>query len=208
MITKQGVLLGRRPAVVAFRPRNACPAIRAKVLWLVAALCLPGACTTDSGPLTGRPLGSICQRDFECATGRCLAYEGGAMCSTLCAPDGSCIGGLVCRDFGPSGKWCMPNTPGTGGATDATGSSGRSDVGGTPPVGSDTGGGVTPPVGQDVATPVDGGGGFDPGGGYDPGGCVPNCGHRQCGDDGCRGSCGTCTGGAQCQNGACVCLSR
>jgi agmatine/peptidylarginine deiminase len=34
--------------------------------------------------------------------------------------------------------------------------------------------------------------------------CTPNCTGKVCGDDGCGGSCGTCTGGKACQNGQCV----
>ncbi len=36
--------------------------------------------------------------------------------------------------------------------------------------------------------------------------CAPACGGKQCGDDGCGGSCGTCEGAGQvCQAGVCVC---
>lgn len=35
-------------------------------------------------------------------------------------------------------------------------------------------------------------------------GCVPDCGGRQCGPDGCGGACGWCSGQASCQEGACV----
>ena len=34
--------------------------------------------------------------------------------------------------------------------------------------------------------------------------CVPSCAGKQCGSDGCGGSCGTCPGGQACQAGACV----
>ena len=38
-----------------------------------------------------------------------------------------------------------------------------------------------------------------------PGGaCLPNCADKQCGDDGCGGSCGTCGAGLSCQAGVCV----
>jgi hypothetical protein len=36
--------------------------------------------------------------------------------------------------------------------------------------------------------------------------CAPNCAGKQCGDDGCGGSCGPCFRGS-CQGGACVCAS-
>lgn len=36
--------------------------------------------------------------------------------------------------------------------------------------------------------------------------CTPNCGGKTCGDDGCGGSCGPCTGGS-CSGGACVCTN-
>ncbi len=36
------------------------------------------------------------------------------------------------------------------------------------------------------------------------GGCVPNCAGKQCGDDGCGGSCGTCPAGKHCAGGLCV----
>ncbi len=35
--------------------------------------------------------------------------------------------------------------------------------------------------------------------------CTPNCSGKQCGTDGCNGSCGSCTGGKTCQSGQCVC---
>ena len=38
-----------------------------------------------------------------------------------------------------------------------------------------------------------------------PPSCLPNCAGKQCGDDGCGGSCGTCSGGSACANGACAC---
>ncbi len=34
--------------------------------------------------------------------------------------------------------------------------------------------------------------------------CTPSCSGKQCGDDGCGGSCGKCTSGQQCKNGKCV----
>jgi|GEM_PF-6461858 len=36
------------------------------------------------------------------------------------------------------------------------------------------------------------------------GGCVPDCTGRECGDDGCGGSCGECTPGETCEDGVCV----
>ena len=38
-----------------------------------------------------------------------------------------------------------------------------------------------------------------------PPGCTPRCDSRTCGDDGCGGSCGACTGDLVCRNGACDC---
>jgi hypothetical protein len=38
-----------------------------------------------------------------------------------------------------------------------------------------------------------------------PAPCVPDCGSKQCGGDGCGGSCGTCQANETCDNGACVC---
>lgn len=35
--------------------------------------------------------------------------------------------------------------------------------------------------------------------------CIPDCQGKQCGDDGCGGSCGSCTGQTICQNEQCVC---
>lgn len=50
---------------------------------------------------------------------------------------------------------------------------------------------------------------WDPGGGWDSGprdtGCVRNCTNRQCGTDGCGGSCGQCTPPTQCLSFQCVC---
>jgi len=67
----------------------------------------------------------------------------------------------------------------------------------------DVGGG-----GSDVTAGDTGGGGS---GGSDSGavtdlGCVPSCAGRNCGDDGCGGTCGTCGDNATCTNeGVCVC---
>lgn len=36
--------------------------------------------------------------------------------------------------------------------------------------------------------------------------CVPACNGKECGDNGCGGSCGTCESGGVCQIGQCVCL--
>jgi len=36
------------------------------------------------------------------------------------------------------------------------------------------------------------------------GGCTPNCANKECGSDGCGGSCGTCDNGEACQSGQCV----
>ncbi len=38
--------------------------------------------------------------------------------------------------------------------------------------------------------------------------CVPHCQKKECGDDGCGGSCGTCSGLKTCQNGHCVCQNQ
>ena len=48
-----------------------------------------------------------------------------------------------------------------------------------------------------------GGGG---GGGGGPS-CTPNCDGKQCGDDGCGGSCGNCPDGQTCENGICIPIS-
>jgi hypothetical protein len=37
--------------------------------------------------------------------------------------------------------------------------------------------------------------------------CVPDCAGKVCGDDGCGGSCGTCTDLRTCQGGQCACLA-
>ena len=53
-------------------------------------------------------------------------------------------------------------------------------------------------------TPADDG--ADPSGepGFDADACEPACAGRDCGDDGCGGTCGSCTGGAACQGGVCT----
>ena len=38
-----------------------------------------------------------------------------------------------------------------------------------------------------------------------PPGCVRDCAHKNCGNDGCGGSCGTCGGETSCRNGVCTC---
>ena len=50
-------------------------------------------------------------------------------------------------------------------------------------------------------------GGSDPSGQYPKdcdGGCTPDCAGKECGGDGCGGSCGSCTGTETCTNGQCV----
>jgi hypothetical protein len=42
---------------------------------------------------------------------------------------------------------------------------------------------------------------------HPPPGCVPDCQHKDCGEDGCGGSCGDCPEGRSCQQGVCVCPS-
>ena len=52
-------------------------------------------------------------------------------------------------------------------------------------------------------------GGSDPSGVFKKdcsGGCEPDCTAKECGDNGCGGSCGTCTGGEKCQSWKCVCV--
>ena len=38
----------------------------------------------------------------------------------------------------------------------------------------------------------------------DDGGCTPSCSGRECGNDGCGGNCGTCSGGETCSDGRCT----
>jgi len=37
--------------------------------------------------------------------------------------------------------------------------------------------------------------------------CTPRCSRKQCGDDGCGGSCGSCSAERPCLSGTCVCFS-
>ncbi|MFH1532592.1 MAG: Ig-like domain-containing protein [Pseudomonadota bacterium] len=50
-----------------------------------------------------------------------------------------------------------------------------------------------------------GGSGADPGGQFplECPACIPDCSGKDCGSDGCGGTCGTCAGGAECSNGIC-----
>ncbi len=41
-----------------------------------------------------------------------------------------------------------------------------------------------------------------------PDACVPVCTGKQCGDDGCGGECGTCSGGKVCEAGTCACAAK
>ena len=41
-----------------------------------------------------------------------------------------------------------------------------------------------------------------------PPACVPNCGAKVCGEDGCGGSCGVCAAGYDCQTGQCACVPQ
>ncbi|MBM4372964.1 MAG: hypothetical protein FJ098_15020, partial [Deltaproteobacteria bacterium] len=55
----------------------------------------------------------------------------------------------------------------------------------------------------DTVTPEDG---VVPADTPSPDACTPDCSGKECGDDECGGSCGTCSGGAVCQSGLCVCV--
>ncbi|MBM4372522.1 MAG: pectate lyase, partial [Deltaproteobacteria bacterium] len=39
-----------------------------------------------------------------------------------------------------------------------------------------------------------------------PGACAPDCGGKECGDDGCGGACGFCGTGGVCEDGQCGCV--
>ena len=51
-------------------------------------------------------------------------------------------------------------------------------------------------------------GGMDDGDADQDGACEPDCAGRVCGDDGCGGTCGSCTGEQTCEQGQCVCASH
>lgn len=65
---------------------------------------------------------------------------------------------------------------------------------------SDTGSGEDPGKPRDPGVPM------DQGSEIQADACVPDCDGLECGGDGCGGTCGTCDGGAVCQEGRCTCL--
>jgi hypothetical protein len=54
-----------------------------------------------------------------------------------------------------------------------------------------------------ITSKVDGGMSFDSGFQWDTSVCIPDCYGKECGDDGCGGSCGTCAFGESCTYGTC-----
>ena len=65
--------------------------------------------------------------------------------------------------------------------------------------------GCSNPLKQDIANAVSKNWTWKSGAGCHNGGsCTPKCSGKQCGPDGCGGSCGHCSGSASCQSGQCV----
>lgn len=55
-----------------------------------------------------RDLGEACTEDSQCASGDCMPYGEGQVCSTPCVQRGDCDNGASCEDLGPAGQWCLP----------------------------------------------------------------------------------------------------
>jgi len=141
--------------------------------------------------------------DGRCVSGKCQAVPGGY--------DGSCSTSADC--YGPkwlcSNAYCAwPNDCGSLTSTGccdgqvirycANGIANAIDCTSLPSCGWDSSSSF-----YDCLTS----GGSDPSGTYPKscsGSCVPNCAGKECGDDGCGGSCGTCPSGKTCQNYQCV----
>jgi hypothetical protein len=61
-----------------------------------------GACVREGCPVPDpdcgeKPLGSVCATNDECADGRCQAYQGGHVCSTVCGGGTGCPSGYSCE---------------------------------------------------------------------------------------------------------------
>jgi len=156
-------------------------------------------CGTEGGadPADVFPMDCMVYCVPDCAEKEC----GGDGCDGSC---GECTGTEVCVDAscipdpcdgidffgccdGEILRWCQDNEPFEKDCTQMTGACGWSEKGGEYNCGTD--------------------GGEDPGGEHlrpCPGSCVPDCGERVCGDDGCEGSCGVCDDGVICEDGSCV----
>lgn len=145
--------------------------------------CNGGNCcsTIDSGSCTSACKGGNC--DVQCrGTATCTASCKGGNCAMTCGGDATC-------DFDCGGGNCTFNCATTGSCKTSCPAGNCVSQGGGG--GGGTGGGGT------------GGGGT--GGTIGPNGeCLPDCAGRQCGPDGCGGTCGWCSGDDSCQTGVCV----
>lgn len=86
---------------------------------LLAALLLSACGGDDDDDDAGLADGAPCTTPAECASGQCLALEGGLRCGRPCEPADSCPAGEACGvelvAGAPSGL-CLPAGPGGGGA--------------------------------------------------------------------------------------------
>ena len=167
-----------------------------------------------------------CQQNHYCINGKCVCRP---HCENKqCGPDscggscGTCPSGTVCR----WGLCCKPNCQGKECGNDGCGGScGSCSTGYTCVQGKCIGG--APSNWHCSSTKYNSGNGCDcECGAYDPDCdkqpmpayncnpdehcdkqghcCKPNCQGKECGDDGCGGSCGNCTSNQVCDNGKCV----
>jgi len=118
--------------------------------------------------------------DLTCAAGRCLEVDGSPCESRAECASGLCVDGFCC-------------------ATACTGRCRRCDIAGTFGQCDDTPAGIDPDDDCEGASVCDGARGCM---------CVPDCGSRECGDNGCGGSCGDCEETRICEDGTCRCRPK
>ena len=165
-----------------------------RVAGAVLAACL-AAVACASNPMSGVQFACDPDGPSTCLSGWvCVRAEAGHKYKGVCTPAAE-VSDPGPSDPGTDEGWIDPGPGDPGVVEDVT-----VHVDGGPEAES-----VGPvEVSEDLSFHDDGLGPDDPG----PDACVVHCDGRQCGDDGCGGSCGTCSGGKVCESGQCGCKAN
>ncbi|GMV42146.1 MAG: hypothetical protein AMXMBFR64_38620 [Myxococcales bacterium] len=184
--------------------------------------CLQQVCNGLEPECVQKALADTCAVPYEGCVGTCTPFCDGKQCGPdgcggscgSCGPNGTCVqgacqggcqtGATQCVGGGVSqciqGTWSAPKPCPTGQSCKDGVCQGGCQPGAT----QCTNGGVSTCVQGAWSAPKPCPSGQSCKDGACQGGCTPKCAGKQCGGDGCGGSCGTCPQGAACSNGLCV----
>jgi hypothetical protein len=155
-------------------------ALRTIVTASIGGLLGVSTISTAFGRPRARPAPSGPRGNSNCAKFCAAVFGPNTPAANQCTSDAAHNKGL-CHDCGtraPSSICCVRNNPGG----PCNGTAGACCSAGCPGC----------PTGQTCTT---------------TGCCTPDCAGKMCGDDGCGGSCGTCTSPDTCENGQCTCVT-